>query len=332
MSVIVSAVLWALVTVMALRFRTRPDNSMFWAALLIAVSVSTNINGVYLAVDEVLSGSNFLDLAANCLLLAGVYFLARAIMKGATQLGAATSPPQRGLNVAALLTAATMVGVFPLIDAPTISTTFMLDYGDQPAAAAYSIVQYGYIFAVMVFTLSSCVRNVPHMRKGRFRVGFSIIGAGCLIALVLCVVVIAMDLAHLGQNMTLMRELGYIYDWLYALTIVVLCVGLAVAPVSRLYTSLKLIRQLRCTYPQIRGIWGRTVARQPSLSLVGGPESQMESLAGASEAMAESIHRMTVEIHDWLNFENRSSDELSAADRDILRQAENLCLQSWRKR
>jgi hypothetical protein len=283
-------------------------------------------------VGEVLPWPNVLDLTANCLLLAGVYFLARAIMKGATQLGAATSPPQRGLNVAALLTAVTMIGVFPLIDAPAISTTFMLDYGDQPAAAAYSIVQYGYIFAVMAFTLVSCVRNVPHMRKGRFRVGFSIIGAGCLIALVLCVVVIAMDLAHLAQDMTLMRELGYIYDWLYALTIVVLCLGLGVAPVSRLYTSFRLNRQLRSTYPRIRGIWRQTVARQPSLSLVGGPETQTEALAGASEAMAESIHRMTVEIHDWLNFENRSSDELSEADRDILRQAESLCLQSWRKR
>ena len=224
-TIVVAVFMWLLVLTLLLRARSRPDNTMVKAAVVIAASLTTNINGVYLWASDGLPWPNALDLVSNILLIIGVYYLSRAIVRGAGAGDGSVDRAQRWSAVAAAGTVLVMVVAFCLIDDPHASTTFMLDFGDQPAAGIYSGVQYLYIFAVMARTLSTCIRNVPQMRRRRFRAGFRLIGAGCGVGLVLCTSVIVMDIAHVAGAESLMRAVGTVYDISYALTVVLLATG-----------------------------------------------------------------------------------------------------------
>ena len=231
------------------------------------------------------------------------------------------------MRKAAQLTVILMVVSFSLIDDPYPSTTFMRDYGDQVAAGIYSAVQYVYIFAVMTGTLLTCLQNVPRMRRVRFRVGFSIIGAGCLSALLLCVTVVAMDVGNIVGAESFLALLSPWYDLLHLITVLFLCTGLAIPPVGRLASGLILQKQLRAIEPEIRHMWLMTVAESPSVSLVGTTLQQVKEKHGpVGPCSVDTLHRLVIEIHDWLNVENHNGFELCPRQRTILRRAESLCL------
>lgn len=328
---VVAMFMWALVFILALRARARPDNTMLRAATLIAASLTTNINEVYLWANNQLPWSNALDLTSNLLLIGGIYYLSIAITRGATRVAALRERGTVWMRRAAQSTAAVMVVSFALIDDPQPSTRFMLDYGHQPAAAIYSTVQYAYIFSVMTGTLLTCIKNVPRMRRPRFRIGFSIIGTGCFVALLLCVTVIAMDVANVLGAAGFLESVSALYDVLYLATVLLLCVGLAIPPVGRLVASLALKRQLKSIEPEIRRVWLTTVARSPGVSLVGTTPRDVEGRrSAAGRQSVETVHRLVIEIHDWLNVESGPSFELPARQRKILERAEKLCLRQGR--
>jgi hypothetical protein len=328
-SIMVAALMWGLVLVLALRAKHRPDNTLLWAAVVIAISMTTNVPGIYLWTGSWLP-PNTLDLVANLLLVVGVAYLASAIRRGATAAGMAGRVEANWMRVAAIVTIVVMSAAFTRIDAPEPSTSFMLTYGSQPAAGLYSAVQYVFIFGVMLGTLTTCIRNVPRMMQARFKVGFSVTGAGCMAALLLCVSVVAMDICHVVGELELMRALGGIYDVLFFTTMVLLCVGLAIPPLGRQINSLQLRRRVLAVEPEVRRIWSSTVATTPSVSLVG-PRLQRTPAAQKlrTDQATDGMHRMLVEIHDYLNV-TASSDILTAADWRRLDEAEALCLQQGR--
>lgn len=327
-NVLVAGFMWALVVVLSLRARNRPDNSVLWAAIAIAASFTTNIDSVYLTLTDIGPWPNGFDLAANILLMLGIYYLSRSIGRGATGLGSSGQFNERWIRVAVVCDVALMVLFFALIDAPSVSTSFMLAYGDQLPAALYSMIQYTYIFVVMMGVLVTCVRNVPRMRHGRFKVGFSFLAVGCMSALGLCAVVICMDVAHLAGRRDLMLALGLIYTVLYAVTVGLLCIGLGIPPASRLWLSFTRRRKIYVVEPGIRRLWGRTVAEHSSTSLVTGAKPVESSGVEPAARTIGRMHRMVVEIHDWLNLHKSS---LSDADRRTLATAEELCMQPGRR-
>lgn len=329
MALMVTALMWGLVLVLSLRARRRPDNTLLMAAIVIAASMTTNVPEIYLWAATWLP-PNTMDLVANILLIVGVYYLSSAIRRGATAAGAARVLGANRARVAAIGTIIVMVVAFPLIDNPEASTNFMLTYGSQPAAAAYSMVQYIFIFCVMLATLATCVQNVPRMIQGRFRVGFSITGAGCSVALLLCISVVAMDVCHVVGAHQLMIALGGIYDVLFLATITLLCVGLSIPPLSRLVSSFRMRKRVLAVEPEIRRIWSETVAKNPSISLVGtsAPSASAAQELGTTRA-TDGMHRMLVEIHDYINV-TAESDALTATDWDRLGEAETLCLHQGR--
>ncbi|TYC96603.1 hypothetical protein FQ377_13845 [Arthrobacter echini] len=329
-TIAVAVFMWSLVFILALRARKRPDNSMLRASALIAASLTTNIDQVYVWVNAQLPWANALDLVANLLLIMGIYYLSSAITRGAIRVAALRERRTIWMRGAAQATAVLMVVSFALIDDPDASTTFMRDYGDQVAAAAYSAVQYIYIFSVMSGTLVTCLQNVPRMRRPRFRVGFSIIGAGCFTALVLCVVVIVMDAAHIYEATRFLAAVGPVYDVLYLITVLLLCVGLAIPPIGRLLTSLSLRRQLAQIEPDIRRVWLTTVAKSPGVSLVGTTLQDVQREGRSGRQSLETIHRLVIEIHDWLNVASGLDFELTPVQREALNRAEMLCLRQGR--
>jgi hypothetical protein len=329
MNLLVAAFMWLLVLTLSLRARARPDNSMLKAAVVIAASLTTNINEVYRWAGELLPWANALDLVSNILLIIGVFYLSRAITLGAT---AGSSRGSGGVwgQAGAPGTAVVMVVSFAAIDNPMPSTTFMLDYGDQPAAALYSAVQYVYIFAVMAATLGTCVRNVPRMRRRRFRAGFSIIGTGCGVGLLLCASVIVMDVTHVTGQEGIMRSVGGVYDVLYPLAVVLLSVGLAVPPLGRIINDISIKRQIRQLEPQLKALWTKTAARTPDVSLIGSTPDTAPALRKSARDATDAIHRLVIEIHDWIAVTGNPGAELSTADAAALREAEALCLKQGR--
>lgn len=328
---IVAVFMWALVLILALRARARPDNTMLRAAILIAASLTTNIDQVYLWANNRIPWANTLDLVSNLLLITGIYYLSVAITQGATRVAALRERGTVWMRRAAQSTAAVMVTSFVLIDGPEPSTTFMLDYGNQPAAGIYSAVQYAYIFSVMTGTLFTCIQNVPRMRRPRFRIGFSIIGAGCFAALLLCATVIAMDVANVAGAEGFLSSVSFLYDLLYLIAVLLLCTGLAIPPVGRLVTSLALRRQLTAIEPEIRRVWLSTVAKSPNVSLMGTTLRNVEDKGGvAGRHSVETLHRLVIEIHDWLNVESSPGFELPPEQRRTLDRAESLCLRQGR--
>lgn len=328
---LVAALMWLLVLILSLRARVRVDNSMLKAAMVIAASVSTNINAVYLWAAELFPWDNALDLVSNILLIAGVFYLSRAIVHGATG-GTIRNRGGAWGQAAAAATVAVMVISFALIDDPQPSTRFMLDYGDQPAAAVYSGVQYVFIFAVLAATLATCVRNVPRMRRRRFRTAFSIIGAGCGVGLLLCASVIVMDIAHVTGHDDVMRAVGGAYDVLYPLTITLLVIGLAVPPAGKVLNDRKTARRIRVLEPQVQAVWARTVARNPGVSLpVATPAAAAADPRRTNRSAVDAIHRLVIEIHDCTALSGNSAEGVSAADAVVLQEAEKLCLKQGHK-
>ena len=332
-TILVASFMWVLVLVLALRARTRPDNTMFRAAIVIAFSLTTNVSEIYLWVSAWLPWPNALDLVANVLLIVGVYYLSRAIASGATRAraGASGRVRNRWVRRAAVLTVTIMVASFALIDNPEPSTAFMLTYGEQVAAGIYSAVQYLYILAVMAGTLVTCIRNVPRMRQGRFRVGFTIIGVGCGFAVLLCMSVLTMDAANILREESLLQVVGTIYDYLFLITILLLCTGLGCPPLGRVLNSLSFRRRVSSATPKVRSIWVATVAKNPSLSVVGSAASMVAmDVRSPSKVSADELHRMVIEIHDWANLHSHGSEALSEAEWATVREAEVLCLQQGR--
>ncbi|MCC9176841.1 hypothetical protein [Arthrobacter sp. zg-Y750] len=328
-TILVSVFMWLLVLTLLLRARSRPDNTMLKAAVVIAASLTTNINGVYLWAAHQLPWPNALDLVSNIFLIAGIYYLSRAIARGAAAGDTGAAPGQRWIPAAAGATILVMVVSFAFIDDPAVSTTFMLDYGDQTAAAIYSGIQYLYLFAVLAGTLLTCIRNVPHMRRRRFRAGFRIIGWGCCAGMGLCSSVIVMDVAHVAGAESLMRAVGTVYDISYALTVLLLASGLAVPPLGRVLSEFSVRRQIQELEPQVKALWLSTVAMAPAVSLLG---TTAGSVAAGPEKTArdatDTIHRLVIEIHDWMNVSGQPA--LSVEHQSVLARAEALCLQQGR--
>lgn len=326
-SFIAAGLMWVLVLILCLRARSRPDNTLLWAATIIAASMTTNISEFYLWAASWGPWPNALDLAANVLLILGIYHLASAIRRGAAAAGAVQVREKRRSRGGVVLTIAAMIVAFSLIEDPVASTTFMLTYGSQPAAAVYSMVQYLYIFAVMLGTLISCVRNLPVMTQRRFQVGFTVTGVGCAVAMALCVSVVAMDISHVVGALQLMTNLGTIYDYLFVAALLLLCAGLGIPPLTRQVQGRMVRKRVFTIEPAIQRIWTKTAAKNPSVSLVGSVQPKKSLPLQENPRTVDRMHRMLVEIHDYLNVEPAAAARISAREWHQLEAAEELCLQ-----
>lgn len=187
---------------------------MLYSSAAIAVSLTLNIDAVYLTVDSVLGARNITDLIANALLMIGLYFLFCAVI-GAVWPAAAgvVQWPLRWFLGASLVV---LIVMFFFIHAPISSTTFMNDYGNQPAAAAYSILQFVFIGVVTGTGAAVCGAYAWRMNRWSYRIGFSLIGIGSVFAVALSILVVLMDIAHVSSHHDTLRTLQGWYWPLYA--------------------------------------------------------------------------------------------------------------------
>ncbi len=292
---ILAATLMAALTLIVLTTR-RPgkDTSILWAAVLISISLALNINAAYTFVDGLLAGRNYVDLGANLLLLVGVYFLARAIHRAASPASERVASPRVLGKSGVIIAASAATALFAFIDAPNTSTMFMREYGDQPAAALYSAVQYAYIGAVMATAGWTCLWFRSSWSTGVFTLAFGLVGLGCASAVLLVVNVLLLDLLNVLGHEEVMTSLGGIYAVLNSMTFILLCTGLALPRASRRVLTVLDSNRTNAVLSDLKPVWSRAVIGNSGITL------DTRVVTYRDHRPRRELHRMIVEIQDSL--------------------------------
>ncbi|MFE4198100.1 hypothetical protein ACFRJ9_19775 [Paenarthrobacter sp. NPDC056912] len=314
--ILAAALIWLLVVCLLPGIRVRRDHSVLTAAITISVALTLNIDQVYLSIDSVLGGRNFVDLAANVSMVVGIYFLSRAIIRAATPDETLENRDSAGM----ILLATVILGLaasFSAIATQGSSTRFMVDYGDQLPAALYSSIQFVYIGYVVSVTGFTCFRFRGDMSRPYFRTALAFIGVGCSFAVLLVLLVLVMDVLHLQGRLDAMRAVSPIYDAAVVAAMAFLCVGLAVPPVAR-----RVIGQRQsATEAELVGgltkIWEKTTNKRQDVRLVRDTEMISQ------QDQAQRLHRMLVEVQDALLVEPSLGSFLDIHDLNVLNAAEN---------
>lgn len=305
MQAIVAVALWCLVAATLAGTKRRTDQSILYAAAMIAVSMSLNVGPLYLAVDGALGGRNYVDLAANLMLLFGVHFLSRAILRASSPSGARTL--EKPFFYGAIGAAVIAVTSFLFISAPQPSDSFMRDFGAQPAAAVYSMIQFAYIGVIVTLTGTISLRFAGQMSTAGRRAGFRIIGAGCAVTVLSVLSVLGMDIAHVIGADSVLSSFSAAYNVLNPASIVLLCAGLSLPPVLGAMSRVIERRRLWKALPELNRIWGRVSAQHVDLDDSG------QSLTSARN-INQVAHRTMVEIRDALLLDASVQDLLTIDD------------------
>lgn len=314
---VTASVIWCLVLCLLPGARTRKDHSILVAAVAIATALSLNIDPIYIVGDRALGGRNLLDLCANILMVVGIYFLSQAILRAAELSDAPVRRDRFGLMLLGLVSAG-LVLAFLRIETPVSSTRFMLDYGDQPAAALYSAIQFVYIGVVVAVTGFVSFRFRRRMASSYFRIAFTLIGVGCSLALVVVFAVLGMDVAHLLGDQSTMAQLAAVYDASFVGAMVFLCAGLALPPVARRIVRRTQQRTQAGLLEDLTSIWEKATATHKAARLAASAEV-MERV----DPETRRLHRMLVEIEDALLMDPAAAKLLDEADFQTLTRTES---------
>ncbi|TFD27010.1 hypothetical protein [Cryobacterium cryoconiti] len=313
---IIASVLWGLVAALASGTRRRTDQSILYAAVMIAVSLTLNVDAVYRATDLFLTGHNYADLLANLLLIVGVYFLSRAILRASSRSRARST--EKPFLIGAILSSCLTITAFQFVDAPWSSDSFMRDFGDQPAACAYSLIQFTYLGIVVAVTGSICLQFAGRMSTAARRSGFYIVGAGCWAAVLNVFSIVGMDLTHLFGPPHLLALFSSAYDVLNVASLVLLCIGLSLPPILGWANDRLERRRLQLILPDLNRIWDKVSAQRIEL----GRDSISRTQGARRPDVDVAVHRTLVEIRDALLLEASAKDKLTDADLAILLGAE----------
>lgn len=310
--VLVSCVMWALVTSLLVLRRRRADHSITYASTIIALAMTLNIDPVYLALDPLFGGTNFITLAGDMLLMIGLYFLGIGVMRAGEYrprlVRIAISLPTLLIS---LVYVATM---FSFADRGHTTATFMSDYGDQPLVGAYSITVFTYCGVVLAAMLALAIGQC-RVTHGLLRVPAALLAIGASCGIALCATVVFMDVTHMIGALDLMRLVDAAYGPLTLATFLFLCAGFVAQPATR--SVLRRLRGVRTDafLIQLDPIWRNATKLRPGLS-------KWHPASEVFEDPEAKLYRHVVEIRDAM-IDPRVAFEISPTDLALLERAEN---------
>ncbi len=311
-AVLVSAFMWLLVASLLVLRRGRSERNITYAALTIAIATTLNIDGVYRPLDTLAGGTNLITLVADVALMVGVYFLGRGVLKASEHAPGAVRLALGKFTLAAALVSA--IAAFLLIDRGSTTTNFMLDLGAQPSTALYSMIHFVYYGIVLAAMAALAARQLGNGHGVQLVPPVSLL-IGSILGVLLSVVVIAMDVAHVIGDLDLMTAVGVAYGPLYLLTFFFLCLGFAGQPAARTLQARSRERQTRMLVEELAPIWTRATSARPGIS-------QNEDVVFPADEPDALLHRRVVETRDAL-IDTRVSFDLSDRDRRLVERAEH---------
>jgi hypothetical protein len=309
---LVATLMWALVASLLIFRRKRTDRSITHASVTIAVAMTLNVDAIYLATDPLLGGTNVTTLVADGLLMTGIFFLGRGVMKADEYrprfVRAAVGIPVLVISLLAITT------TFMFIDRGATTTRFMIDFGAQPAAATYSIINFSYFFLVITTMMILAARQ--YLRScGIQRLPAGLLSPGSAHGGALCLAVLTMDVAHVTGQLDLMRAVQPAYEPLSLLAFLFLCAGFAVQPAVRRAQHDMRRKRTDGLAAQLEPLWKQASLVRPGLS-------QADPLAAGADDPESRLHREIVEIRDAM-IDPRVTFDISAAERALLESAES---------
>lgn len=310
-AVLASALMWLLLACLLIVRRGRAERTITYAALIIAIAMTLNIDSVYVSLDRTVGSTNFVTLVADLALTVGVFFLGRGVMKASDHQSRSV---QLALGTPALATALVCAIVaFFLIDRGSTTTTLMLDLGYQPAAAAYSMIHFAY-YAIVLTAMAALAARQLRMNRGVQLLPPASLVLGSIFGFTLSAVIITMDVAHVAGDLDLMTAVSVAYNPLYLLTFVFLCFGFAGQPVARTMHARSRERATRALSRELEPLWARAIAVRPGIS-------QIQDAPFHTDDGETLLHRQIVEIRDAM-IDTRVSFEVSDDERGLVERAE----------
>lgn len=314
---IIALLMWVLVLCLITLRRGRADRSITYAAIAIAVAMTLNIDDVYTSIDRLLGGTNLTTLISDALLMVGLFYLGRGVMHaGQYRPGLVRIAVGAPTLIFALVA---MITMFFFIDRGDTTTTFMLDLGDEPATAIYSIISYIYLGIVLttmlVLAIKQCTKDT-----GIPRFPAALLAVGSASGLMLCIVVLIMDIAHVAGALDLMYAVAVAYSPLTVLTFAFLCMGFAGQPALR-FIKRRLRRVKTDVFiAQLEPIWFQALRKHPGLS------GSLPETSRFDDPEAR-LHRQIVEIRDAM-LDPEAQLEVSETEVALLERAEQHLLGS----
>lgn len=309
---LVATLMWALVASLLIFRRKRADRSITHAALTIAVAMTLNVDAIYTATDPLLGGTNIATLVADALLMTGLFFLGRGVMKTGEYRPRLVRAAV-GIRVLTISLLAIIV-TFLFIERGTTTTQFMSDLGAQPATAAYSIINFAYCGLIIATMMLLAARRYRHS-SGIQRLPAGLLTLGSAFGVALCLAVIVMDIAHVTGRLDLMRAVQPAYGPLSLLTFLFLCAGFAAQPAVRRAQHYLRGKRTASLAAQLEPLWNRAISVRPGLS-------QADLRATNAEDHEGRLHREIVEIRDAM-IDPRVSFDTSRTERTLLEHAES---------
>jgi len=285
---LVAAVMWLLVVSLLILRRRRTDRSITYASLAIAISMTLNVDEVYFTFDRMLRSTNFTTIIGDGLLMIGLSFLGRGVMKaGEYRPRLARIAVGRPALAAAL---AAVIISFAFIDRGTTTDAFMRDVGDQPAACTYSLTVFTYC-AIVVGAMHVLAISQWRATRGLLRTPAVLLTYGSLCGLALCVTVAVMDIAHVTGNTAVLNAAIPIYGPLMLAAFVLLCAGFIAQPLTRLLRRRFHHVRTDVLVTQLEPIWRTANSLRPGLS------NRHVTTTFLDDPDAR-LHRQVVEIRD----------------------------------
>jgi len=309
--VLVAAFMWLLVAALLILRRGRAERNITYAALTIAIAMTLNTDQAYRLLDRYAGGSNLVTLVADATLMIGIFLLGRAVMKATDHQPRVVQLVLGRLTLVAALFGG--IGTFLLIDRGSTTTSFMLELGEQPAAAAYSMIQFSY-YAIVLSAMAALAARQLRSSGGAQRMPPASLLLGSICGVALSIVVIAMDLAHVVRNLNLMAAVAVAYEPLHLLTFLLLCLGFAGQPAARTLQARSRDRQTRMLVHDLEPIWADATTARPGIS------HTEPAVFGAADPETH-LHRQVVEIRDAM-IDTRVEFDLNDHDRQLIERAE----------
>ncbi len=281
---------WVLLTVLVARLVTvrTQSASVSWLMVCcacVAVGLTVNQDDVLTVLAGITHEPNIADVVGRCLMVIGLFALAQSV-----EAAAHTARLLRaGRITACALVLVTLVVLFTLVDAPTPTTRFMVDYGDQWPTALYSAVEMTYIAIVIGRSARAVVREF-RSGHGMGRIyWFFVVGAAAMV--LLAVIAVGLDAAHVLGMSSVVAVLSVVYAPVFLASMVLLSIGSAggVLPdaVREFRDWRDARRRFRVLEPELR-----------RLQAAAGHEGLYFTNVWPRSQWRARLHRLSVEVED----------------------------------